>query len=356
MLTEPRANPESAQTAPWVDAYRMPPEWAVHEATWLSWPHNRDTWPDKFEAIEPAYRRIVEVLVDSEPVYINVLDKSHEAHVASLLGDLTDRVRLFRIPTNDAWCRDHGPTFVVTREPGSRSRLAVSWHYNAWGGKYPPFDLDERAAVSMADAVNLESVEANLYAEGGAIETNGRGLLLTTESCLLNPNRNPGRSRADIETELSRCLGIDRVLWLPGGDLVGDDTDGHIDNIARFVDAETVVVPTAEDTLDPNYHTMRENLDVLQGSAKSAGLSLRIVTLPVPDPVFYGGRRLPASYANFYIANSCVVVPTFRCPADSIALDILQNLIPDRQVIGVDCTDIVWGLGAVHCLTQQLPA
>lgn len=356
MSIDPRGKPRSGRAVASKDPFRMPAEWAPHEATWLSWPHNRDTWPGKFEVVEPAYQRIVEILAESEPIYINVLDESHEFHVRELLGDRASRAHFFRIPTNDAWCRDHGPTVVVSAGPNGRTRRAVSWHYNAWGGKYPPFDLDERAASSMAGAIGLGAVQANLVGEGGAIETNGRGLLLTTRSCLLNPNRNPGRTSVEVEEELQSHLGMDRILWLPGGDLEGDDTDGHIDNLARFVNYETAVMPLADDRLDANYDTLRDNYDFLLAHSESVGHSLRIVPLPVPEPVFYEGRRLPASYANFYIANASVIVPTFRCPADQTAVEMLQELIPHRRVVGVDCTDIVWGLGAVHCLTQQLPA
>ncbi len=333
----------------------MPAEWEPHAATWLSWPHNRDTWPGAYERVEPSYRVIVEHLAASEPVLLNVLNEDHEEHVRNQLGNCQSNIRYARIPTNDAWARDHGATFIQSRPNGRAAKTAaVSWQYNAWGGKYPPFDLDELVAQRMAAFLDVPLIPSTLFLEGGAIEVNGAGLLLTTESCALNANRNPSLDRRSVEKELMRCTGAHTVLWLPGGDIAGDDTDGHIDNIARFAAADTVVIPVEHDRNDENYRTLAENRSALQHACSRLGI--RIIDLPTPDPVFYDGHRLPASYANFYIGNRVVLVPTYRCVSDGNAIDILRPLFPGREVVGVDCVDLIWGLGAIHCLTQQVPA
>lgn len=352
--TDVSGNSESTADPRSLD-YAMPAEWEPHAATWLSWPHNPDTWPGAFERVEPAYRVIVEHLAASEPVIVNVLDEGHEEHVRGQLDSCLSNVRFALIPTNDAWARDHGATFVRRRsEKPSAKTAAVSWRYNAWGGKYPPFDLDERVAECMAAFLEVPCFSSALFLEGGAIESNGAGLLLTTESCVLHTNRNPSLDRRAVEQELMRFTGADAVLWLPGGDIAGDDTDGHIDNIARFVSTDTVVIPVEPDRHDANFETLAENRRALELAGERLGI--RIVDLPTPDPVFYDGNRLPASYANFYVGNRVVLVPTYRCPKDDDAVETLRHWFPGREVVGVDCVDLIWGLGAIHCLTQQVPA
>ncbi|ARA95081.1 agmatine deiminase [Rhodothermaceae bacterium RA] len=333
----------------------MPPEWAAHQGTWFSWPHNPDTWADHLEAAERALARAVHALGLGETVHINVLDAAHESRLRRLLGAAADAyVRYHRIPTNDAWCRDHGPIFVTN--PTAEAPLAATiWRFNAWGGKYPPYDLDDAAADRMAEALSVPRFRADLVLEGGSIEVNGNGLLLTTEPCLLNPNRNPGLTRADWEPVLQQMFGVEKVLWL-GGELAGDDTDGHIDNLARFVDDRTVVAMIEADRTDPNYAGLQDNLRRLRTMTDLAGRPLEVLTLPMPAPVVIDGRRMPASYANFYIGNRVVLLPAYGDPNDAVARDLLQRCFPDRLVVAIDCRAIIWGLGAFHCLSQQVPA
>ena len=336
----------------------MPAEWEPHAATWLSWPHNRDSWPGKFEPVPAIFARITARLCEHEIVNINLADESMRSDAEAVLareGVPMSRVRFHLIATNDAWARDHGPIFV-TRETGLRPELAaVKWGYNAWGGKYPPFDLDNQVARKVARELAVPVFEAGMVLEGGSIDVNGRGTLLTTESCLLNPNRNPGLARAEIEQRLRDYLGVTHVLWLGDG-IEGDDTDGHIDDLARFVDRSTIVTVIEPDPADPNHEPLRENLARLRAMRDQDGAPFRIVTLPMPRRMDYQGQRLPASYANFYLANNVALVPTFDDSADAAALETLAGVLPGRRVIGIDCTDLVWGLGAIHCVTQQQPA
>ena len=334
--------------------YRMPAEWELHDATWISWPHNRDTWPGKFESIEPILVKAVRALASSEPVFINVLDEEHEQHVKILLSDVEGVIRFFLFPTDDAWCRDHGAVFVVREKDGRHDRIAIDWEYNAWGNKYPPFDLDNDIPRRMAKALNVPRVQGDMVLEGGSIEVNGAGLLLTTTECLLNPNRNPDLSQQEIESRLMNLLGVKRVFWLKG-ELAGDDTDGHIDNLVRFVRENTVLAVTEEDVADANYEPLRENLSRLQEMKTFDGRPLSVRTLPMPDPVYHGNHRLPASYANFFIGNRVVLLPTFGCRQDACAKETLQQYFPRRRIVDIDCTDLIWGLGAFHCLTQQVP-
>ena len=257
-------------------------------------------------------------------------------------------------PTNDAWCRDHGPAFLI-KEGAQQRRLIVDWGYNAWGGKYPPFDLDDVIPTLVADRLGLPVVYPDIVMEGGSVEFNGEGAVLTTTSCLLNPNRNPHLSQSELEQYLRHFYGVEQVLWLGDG-IVGDDTDGHIDDITRFINRDTVVTAIEENRTDDNYHLLQENLETLKKMKLRDGSRLNIIELPMPGPVVYEDQRLPASYANFYIANSCVVVPTFRHANDDRALKILEGCFPDRQVVGVDSWDVIWGLGSWHCLSQQEPA
>ncbi|WP_129671461.1 agmatine/peptidylarginine deiminase [Candidatus Chloroploca sp. Khr17] len=335
--------------------YRMPPEWVLHQATWLSWPHNKASWPGKLEAILPIYAQAVAVLLRSEPVHINVNDAAMEAQARTLLAAAGATGELFfhRFPTNDAWCRDHGAIFVVRDEEPQVA--AIDWNYNAWGGKYPPFELDNEIPRQMAAYLDTPCFANSMVLEGGSIEVDGTGLLLTSEQCLLNPNRNPTLSQAEIEAQLCTYLGVQRILWLGEG-IVGDDTDGHVDDIARFVAPGVVLAAVEEDPSDENYHVLQENLARLQHMTDLAGRHLTVLTLPMPPPVVYEGQRLPASYANFYVANRVVLVPFFNHTNDQRAQAILQQCFPEREVVGLDCTELVWGLGAWHCLTQQVPA
>ena len=333
--------------------YRMPAEWEPHAATWLSWPRREGiSFPDSFDRVLPALRAMVEALIKSERVCINVCNGAHEAEArAALRGLSMERVTFYRIPTNEPWCRDHGPIFL-TRNTDPRLAI-VDWDYNAWGGKYPPCDLDEVVPTRAAQFLDVPVFYPRMILEGGSIDVNGAGVLLTTESCLLNPNRNPSLGRAEIEQRLRDYFGIREILWLAEG-IEGDDTDGHIDDLARFVSEHTVVTVVEENREDENYQPLQENLGRLRQMKFEQG-EIEIITLPMPKKIVREGQRLPASYANFYIANSCVLVPTFADSADETALSILRKLFPDRRVIGIDCRELIWGLGTFHCLTQQQP-
>jgi agmatine deiminase len=334
--------------------YRMPAEWEPHVATWLSWPRREGiSFPDSFDRVLPTLRAMVEALIESENVCINVSSGAHEAEARQVLRGLSmERVTFYRIPTNEPWCRDHGPIFLTRKK---EPRLAiVDWDYNAWGNKYPPFDLDEVVPTRVAEIFDLPVFYPRMILEGGAIEVNGAGGLLTTESCLLNKNRNPDFSRQAIEKRLRDYLGVRQILWLGDG-IAGDDTDGHIDDLTRFVSERKVVTVIEEDDGDENFEPLQENLARLREMKIDNG-KIDIITLPMPRKIVREDLRLPASYANFYIANRCVIVPAFADPADEIALSILQKCFPNRRVIGIDCRELIWGLGTFHCLTQQQPA
>jgi len=296
---------------------------------------------------------MVEALIESEHICINVCNGAHEAEARSVLGGLPmERVTFYRIPTNEPWCRDHGPIFL-TRDRDPKLAL-VDWDYNAWGNKYPPFNLDEVVPTRVAEVLKVPVFYPHMILEGGSIEVNGAGALLTTESCLLNKNRNPNFSRDEIEARLRDYLGVRDILWLGDG-IAGDDTDGHIDDLARFVSERTVVAVVEEDRDDENYQLLQKNLACLR-QMKIGKDSIEMLTLPMPKKIMREELRLPASYANFYIANSCVLVPTFADSADELALSVLRECFPHRRVIGIDCRELVWGLGTFHCLTQQQPA
>jgi agmatine deiminase len=258
-------------------------------------------------------------------------------------------------PTNDAWCRDHGPIFVQRRDQNCWSEAIIDWDFNAWGGKYPPYDLDDVVPTRIGEQLGLPVFHPGIVMEGGSIDVNGRGTLLTTEACLLNPNRNPRLDRSQIEWYLRSNLGVSHILWLGDG-IAGDDTDGHVDDLARFVDPGTVVTVLEDNPADENYEALQSNLERLNRMSDQDGHPLRIVTLPMPRALWHEGQRLPASYANFYIANRIVLLPTYDPESDEEAGATLQQLFPDREVIGIDCTDLVWGLGAFHCVTQQWPS
>ena len=338
--------------------YRMPAEWEPHEATWLSWPHKEASWPGYFEPVPAVFVEITKQLTNTELVRINVADEDFAAHVSQLLktaGVNLERVRFHLNPTNDAWCRDHGPIYVVREVNGHRERAINDWGYNAWGNKYPPCDLDDAVPARIAAEMGETLFTPDIVMEGGSLDVNGRGALLTTEACLLNPNRNPQLDKTQIEQYLKDYLGVTHILWLGEG-IVGDDTDGHIDDLTRFVAADTVVTAIEDDPQDANYVLLKENYERLLTMKDQDGQPLKVVTLPMPGEDYIDGQRLPISYANFYIANAQVLVPTYRHPNDAKAIEILQRCFPDRRVIGIDCTDLIWGLGSIHCVTQQQPA
>jgi agmatine deiminase len=333
--------------------YRMPAEWEPHVATWLSWPRREGiSFPDSFDRVLPTLRAMVEALIESENVCINVCNGAHEAEARQVLRGLSmERITFHRIPTNEPWCRDHGPIFLTRKK---EPRLAiVDWDYNAWGNKYPPFNLDEVVPTRVAEIFGVPVFYPRMILEGGAIEVNGAGALLTTESCLLNRNRNPDFSRQAIERRLRDYLGVREILWLGDG-IAGDDTDGHIDDLARFVSEGKVVTVIEDDGDDENFEPLQKNLTRLR-EMKIDNSKIDILTLPMPRKIVREDLRLPASYANFYVANRCVLVPTFADPADEAALSILQRCFPTRRVIGIDCRELIWGLGTFHCLTQQQP-
>jgi agmatine deiminase len=332
----------------------MPAEWEPHAATWLSWPRREGlSFPGSFDRVLPTLRAMVEALIGSEAVCINVCDERHETEARAVLRGLAlDRATFHHIPTNEPWCRDHGPIFL-TRD--DEPRLAVvDWDYNAWGGKYPPCDLDEVVPTRIAEKLELPVFYPEMVLEGGSIDVNGAGALLTTKSCLLNKNRNPALEREEIEQRLRDYLGAHEILWLGAG-IEGDDTDGHIDDLTRFVAERAVVTVLEENRADENYDTLAANLAQLQ-KMRIEGEPLEIITMPMPAKIIRENLRLPASYANFYIANNCVLFPTFADPNDARAISILERLFPTRLVLPIDCRELIWGLGTFHCLTQQQPA
>jgi agmatine deiminase len=334
--------------------YRMPAEWEPHAATWLSWPRREGiSFPGSFDRVLPTLREMVAALIDSEPVCINVCNGAHEAEARAVLDSLSQQecITYYEIPTNEPWCRDHGPIFLT--RAADPKLVVVDWDYNAWGGKYPPCDLDEVVPTHVAAILGLPIFYPRMILEGGSIEVNGTGALLTTEGCLLNKNRNPDLSREQIEERLRDFLGVREILWLGEG-TEGDDTDGHIDNLARFVSERTVLAIVEQDRSSPNYKPLQENLRRLRGASRTAG-GFNIVELPTPRRVVREDLVLPMSYANFYIANSVVLAPTYADDNDDRALSILRDCFPDRRVVGIDCRELIWGLGAFHCLTQQQP-
>lgn len=353
--------------------YLMPAEWEPHEGTWLCWPHNKEHWPGKFEPTPLTYVEIIRAIAESEKVFVCVNDAAMEKDARGFLErgkvseELMKNVLFFHIPTDASWSRDHGPIFVRELGEGEsdrdggrgvdgRGRLVIlDWIFNAWGAKYPPWDLDDVVPQKVGVKLGLQVLQPGIVMEGGSIDVNGKGLLLTTEQCLLNKNRNPHLNRQQIEKYLADYLGARKVLWLKEG-IVGDDTDGHIDDIARFVSEDTVVCAVETDEKDENFAILQECYNDLMKMTDLSGEPLKVVKLPMPLPVVHEGQRLPASYANFLITNGSVLVPTFRCEErDKQALTILASCFPSRKTVGVDCWDLVWGLGTLHCATQQQP-
>jgi len=349
--------PTQTPPTPTALGYRMPAEWEPHEATWLSWPRpDGISFPDAYEKVVPTLAAMVHALAGSEKVCINVCDAEHEALVRSHLAKAharSEHVSFFHIPINEPWCRDHGPIFITRKE---EPQLAIiDWGYNAWGWKYPPFDFDDAVPTRVAEQLGLPLFVPSMILEGGSIDVNGAGTLLTTKSCLLNPNRNPELKQKEIEQQLCDHLGVKKILWLGDG-IEGDDTDGHIDDITRFVGPDAVVTVVEEDEDDANYDPLQANLELLHTMKTHDGEDLEIHTLPMPHKIARDGQRLPASYANFYIANRVVLLPVFKDAHDKWAVAVLQKLFPTRKVVPIDCRELIWGLGAFHCLTQQQPA
>ncbi|MCU0417849.1 MAG: agmatine deiminase family protein [Cytophagaceae bacterium] len=341
---------------PLEEGFYFPAEWHPHKATWLSWPHKEASWPGKLDTIYPIYAQFICKVAEGEEVHIHVADEKMEAFAKAQLAPFSpslDSIYFHHFPTNDAWCRDHGPAFLLSKT-NANAKMIVDWGYNAWGDKYPPYDLDDVIPTKIAEYYQLPVVYPGIVMEGGSVDFNGKGTVLTTTSCLLNPNRNPHLSKEKIEEYLENFYGVENILWLGDG-IVGDDTDGHIDDITRFVNEDTVVTVVEENKNDENYFILKDNLKDLYKMRLETGKQLNIIELPMPAPVIYDDQRLPASYANFYISNKYVVVPTFRDKNDDKALSILQSCFKDRSVIGLDSTDIIWGLGSFHCLSQQEP-
>ncbi|MGB7212999.1 MAG: agmatine deiminase family protein [Gemmatimonadales bacterium] len=338
--------------------YRMPAEWAPHRGTWLSWPHRESSWPGKFEPVPAVFAEIIRHLAPREEVHVNVADAEMEASARETLrqaGVATGNVFFHHFPTNDAWCRDHGPIFVQRRVAGRVEEGIVDWGYNAWGGKYPPFDLDDVIPSRVGAEFGVPVFHPGIVMEGGSIDVNGAGTLLTTESCLLNQNRNPGRDRREIEGYLRDFLGVQKVLWLGDG-IEGDDTDGHVDDLTRFVAPDTVVTVVEPDPADPNHRPLRENRERLRGMTDQNGSPLRVLELPMPPRMDHEGQRLPASYANFYIGNGVVLLPGYHPVTDRRARSVLQGCFPERQVVVIDSSHLIWGLGSFHCVSQQWPS
>jgi agmatine deiminase len=351
--------------------YRMPAEWEPHAATWIAWPHNRDDWPGKFAAIPWVYTEIVRHLSRFERVHIVVRGRGMQARVADELGKAgaeLGQVRFFKAATDRSWVRDSGPTFVVKDDAPSKSAREVGlidWEFNGWA-KYRNHHRDNRLPREVArwvgqrcwkPCVEVAGRPVRVVMEGGAIDVNGVGTLLATEECLLSEiqARNPGVDRHGLERIFRDYLAAGHVVWLGQG-IAGDDTHGHIDDLARFVGPRTVITMVEPHRGDPNHNPLHDNLQRLKAAGDRDGQPLEIVELPLPRPVEFEGTRLPASYANFYIANGVVLVPTFNDPADRVALGCLAHLFPDREVIGIHSVDLVLGLGTLHCLTQQQPA
>jgi agmatine deiminase len=351
-LTSNMNNPTPKQLG-----YFFPPEWVHHASTWLSWIHKEASWPDKIEEAYPAYCEFITLLSGHELVNINVSGPEMEADARRRLKSGNpnwSNIRFHHFETNDAWCRDHGPAFLLNKD-NPQKRAIVDWDYNAWGGKYPPFDLDDVIPTKVGKLLNLDVFYPKIIMEGGSVEFNGAGTVLTTRACLLNDNRNPQLSEKEVEWYLKEYYGMDQVLWLEDG-IVGDDTDGHIDDLVRFVNPTTVLTVVEKDPSDENFEILQDNLERLKSMKLINGKSLDIIQLPMPGAVIWEDQRLPASYANFYIGNGAVYVPTFRDANDSIALEIIGKCFSDRKIYGIDSTDLIWGLGSFHCLSQQEPA
>ncbi|KKP40577.1 MAG: peptidyl-arginyl deiminase, agmatine deiminase [Candidatus Peregrinibacteria bacterium GW2011_GWF2_33_10] len=359
------------QKTPFNLGYRMPAEWEKHSAIWLAWPHNRNHWiywlvneqhgeEWKYEKVLDAFCNAIHVMQESETVNLLVNDLSMEKVVRERLNDLklrTDNINFVYIKTNVPWCRDFGPIFVVRDDAKNSSQKEIAiidWIFNAWGEKYNEGNDDDVVPTNIAKLLKIPVFYPKIVMEGGSIDVNGKGTLLTTRQCLLNENRNPDLTKKDLEIVLKNYLGATNVLWLGDG-IINDDTDGHVDDLARFVNAETIVCSVEENSKNPNYRFLKENFEQMQSMKDQDGKLLKIIPLPMPDPVIYLDAQMPATYANFYIGNKIVIMPSFRQKKDDQAKEILQHYFPNRKVIGVDAFDVIWGQGAWHCLSQQQP-
>lgn len=351
-----------AKRAPGSLHYNIPPEWHPHSATLLHWPHNRESWPgSRLERVEKVYCDIIEILHKYEPIHLVVTDERIRKRAWRYLSETEitpDKIILHQQPINDVWARDCGPIFIRKQVNGKGTYAITDWEYNAWGGKYPPFDDDNRIPEYFAKKYGFKRFHPGIVLEGGSIETNGTGVLLTTESVLLNPNRNPGLGKGEIEQVLRDYLGIEKIIWLKKG-LEGDDTDGHIDDLSRFINEETILTMIAGKPDDVNYEVLQNNLMILEKATDVNGNSFKIETLPLPQTriegtTVDGSEHVPASYANFYIANGAVLVPLYDHSYDQLALDFFKHYFPERDIHGIPCADLVWGQGSIHCITQQL--
>lgn len=340
----------------------MPPEWHQHAATQMHWPSNRETWPgERLQRVEEVYLDIIEALHVYEPIHLVVEDERIKTRVLDLFEKRAIKLQQITIhvqPINDVWARDCGPIFVSRTKDNSEEFAITDWEYNAWGGKYPPFDADNNLPAYFASTYGIRRFEPGMVLEGGSVDTNGAGILLTTESVLLNPNRNPGLSKEEIELGLKNYLGVDKVIWLKEG-LAGDDTDGHIDDLSRFLNEKTILTMICEDSDDVNYEALQTNHQILQKATNGNGDKFKIETLPLPQTKIEGttvdgSAYVPASYANFYVANGVVLVPLYDERYDQRAIDLLKHYFPGRDIIGISCSDLVWGQGSIHCITQQL--
>ena len=346
----------TGHTKPSQLGYRWPAEWERHRATWLSWPHNLETWPDALPAVRATFANFVHALTPHEAVEIGVADDAMEeiarAAIYAAGADPDRNVRFHRYPTTDAWCRDHGPIFVVKQDG---SRALCDFQFDNWGRKYPGWELDDAVPRHVEKILGLPRFASEVVLEGGGIDGDGQGTVLTTESCLLNPNRGSGRTRDAMERVLAEFLGARQVIWLGDG-IEGDDTDGHVDDIARFVANGVVVAARCDDASDANFAPLAENRRRLASAHDVRGRALTVVDLPMPPRIEVAGHRSPASYANFYLANGVALVPVFEAKSDARALAILREVLPDREIVAIPCTELVSGFGAIHCVTQQEPA
>lgn len=330
------------------ETYSMPAEWLPHEAMWLSWPHNTDTWSQNLELAQAEFRQLVEAVARFEPVNLMVGGAD-----AAKLNFNSSNVRIISIPTNDAWARDYAPTFV--KSSGGQLK-SIDWFYNAWGGKYPPFDLDQKVAKRVAEHLEIENVKVDLCLEGGALEINGKGTVITTRSCALAENRNPEATEGDVERLFRKHLGAQNIVWLPGDAIQGDDTDGHIDQLARFTDDQTIVHAWTTNDNDPRRPAIAKNIDALMKEMATIDSDCQFVALPIPDPIHYCDLIVPASYCNFLIVNGAVIVPQFEQPQpDANAVTILADCFPNRTIVPLPSKNLTVGLGSFHCLSQQQP-
>ena len=334
--------------------HTWPAEWELQSATWIAWPHNQSTWHNRFERIPQVYEQFITELARVQPVHV-LSGPSRLLYPANQNLANVPNVMIHEVVTNDTWIRDYGPTLVRRRDDGAL--VGVDWQFNAWGGKYLPCDDDARAAHQICKIIGCPRSVSALVCEGGALETDGLGTLLTTSSVLMNPTRNPGWTRAMVESELQRQLGVTNFIWVDGGGLLGDDTDGHIDQLARFVAPGVVVAAQSSQPDDPNHLGLAENLRILHSARLADEQPIEVHALPTPAPRFVDQKRVPESYCNFLFANGIVIVPTFQSDStDRAAVRLFEQLLPDRKIVPLDATHLIWGLGAFHCASQQQPA